>query len=473
MVNSIRVRLLAWYAVVLSAVVGGFAALLYYEVRAARHAEVDAHLETSAAALDAALRLFPPGELSSNSPPPRGDRSPPINNGLPAPPRERFLNELTLPGGMGEQYFAVWKPDGTLVKSSGLPHDTLRPRGAHPRPLIESRGPNRELIVLGPYQSVVLVGRPTQRVERDLAAFAWQLAATGFTVLAIGLAGGWVISRRIFRPVAAIAATASRISGRNLEERIDADRVDVELADLAEVLNGTFDRLQAAFDRQARFTADASHELRTPLTVIRSQAELALSRVRTPEEYQAALIACVRSAVRMTDLVERLLTLARADAGWSGLRREAVDLERVVLDAVAQIGPAAEKVGVTLRSEVEPARVAGDAAALGQVVVNLVKNAVQYNRKGGRVQVQVAFRGKDAALTVSDTGVGIPETDRSHVFERFYRVDRSRSRASGGTGLGLAICKSIVEAHGGNIGFDSDPQQGTTFWVTLPLLADE
>ena len=142
-------------------------------------------------------------------------------------------------------------------------------------------------------------------------------------MLAVGLAGGWLASARILRPVAAISATASAISATNLSERIDAAAVDRELADLAGVLNATFDRLEAAFERQARFTADASHELRTPLAVLRSQAQLALSRPRSAEEYRKSIEECLRAAERMTALVEGLLTLARADAGKLDLRQRA------------------------------------------------------------------------------------------------------------------------------------------------------
>ena len=184
--------------------------------------------------------------------------------------------------------------------------------------------------------------------------FAFQLTGTGAAVLIVGLFGGWVISRQIFCPLAAISATASRISGTNLTERIDPDPLDTELTELATVLNEAFDRLQAAFDRQARFTADASHELRTLLAVIRTQAELALLRPRTADEYRIAVETCLRAAERMTDLVERLLMLARVDAG-AALKREPVNLDKVVADVVAQHAPLAAEKGVTVRPTLAPA----------------------------------------------------------------------------------------------------------------------
>jgi two-component system, OmpR family, sensor kinase len=501
MIRSIRVRLLLWYAVVLTGVVGGFAGLLYSEVKAARLAEVDAQLDAAAASLESALRLFPPFELAGESPPPPPPKKsgpPPKKKGPPGwspdrpefgpgpgfeggpefgpkrPSREHLIAGLDLPGPpenrSGVLYYGVWRADGGVLKANGLPPDTLTPTAVPGRPTRSFRGTNRELVITGPGGTAILVGRPAEAVANDLTAFAWRLVGTGAAVLAVGLAGGWLVSRRIFRPIAAITDTASRISADNLSARIDTVTVDRELAGLADVLNATFRRLEAAFERQARFTADASHELRTPLAVIRSQAELTLSRPRTSEEYQEALHACLRAAIRMTDLVEGLLTLARADAGESALR-EPVELHRVTGESVELCRALAEQAGLRLTSDLEPITVRGDANGLGRVVRNLVANAIQYNRPDGSVHVALRHEGGEAVLTVRDTGEGIPEEHHAHLFERFYRVDKARSRATGGSGLGLAIAKVIVEAHGGTIGLESKPGQGTVFHVRVPAAA--
>jgi signal transduction histidine kinase len=245
--------------------------------------------------------------------------------------------------------------------------------------------------------------------------------------------------------------------------------VDTELAGLAGVLNGAFDRLRAAFDRQRRFTADASHELRTPLAVIRSHADLALTRPRSAEEYQQALGACRTAAGRMTAIVQGLLTLARADAGSADGGSERVPLDRVVEESVALLQPLAEESGVTLDSRTTPLIVPGDRASLAQVVGNLVENAIRYNRPGGDVRVRLEGRDGSAELTVADSGIGIPAVDLPHVFDRFYRVDKARTRAAGGTGLGLAIVKTLVDAHGGTVTLESTPGVGTTVRVRMPL----
>ena len=519
MLKSIRFRLLLWSAAVLVAVVGGFATILYFAIKSARLSEIDAQLETAATALDASLRVFPrheitgepaprpagpggrggpggPGRGGNGGPggpgrrpdefrPPPGERTFPGPEGEPFRPvigpngermtpgmaRDLLLSQLTLPPTAmpeeGASYFAIWRTDGAVLKSVG-------PVGLSAKPVLSGNrrpvttGENRELRVSGPHDSAILVGRSVSKVADELAALRWQLWGTGTLVLAIGLFGGWLVSRRIFRPVTKIAATAARITGDNLSERIDEDLIDLELRDLARTLNGTFARLESAFDRQARFTADASHELRTPLAVIRGQAELALLRERSPEEYKTALASCQASAVRMTDLVERLLALARADAGWPGLAHDPVSFDALVADIVAQLIPIAQNKGVSLKARVKPARLTGDASVLGQLVTNLITNAITYNSAGGKVRVAVDPVDDGVSFTVTDTGLGIAAADRDRLFERFFRVDKARTRASGGTGLGLAICKAIVDAHGGWIDVKSAEGKGSEFRVWFP-----
>jgi heavy metal sensor kinase len=475
MVKSIRTRLQLWYAAVLLAVVGGFAGLLYLRAREARLHDVDARLQSAVFYLDANLRRFPPPELDGSipewpPPPPRGGPGRP-----PRPSRGRLMADLDLPPEARSVSFAVWRANGSLLKTS-VPPDEPPPSeppadSVSPQVRLSRRGGDREATMLGPGRTRIVVWAPIGAELAELDRFAWQLIAAGTAVLAVGLAGGWLVSARILRPVAAIAATASAISATNLSKRIDAGGVDRELADLARVLNDTFDRLEAAFERQARFTADASHELRTPLAILRTHAELALARPRTAEEYRETIESCHRAAVRMSALVEGLLTLARADAGKLELLRQPVDLRQLVEESVALFQPLAEERDVRLAAALKPAGVIGDGIRLAQVVTNLLSNALQYNRAGGEVHVALAAEAGEAVLTVTDTGCGIPEEDRPHLFERFYRVDKARSRASGGNGLGLAICKSIVEAHGGAIEFTTETGQGSTFTVRLPCQA--
>jgi heavy metal sensor kinase len=371
------------------------------------------------------------------------------------------------PGVSPARYVGVWREDGGVVRE---PEVRAEPAAA---PGIAWVGSDRQLTARGPRGTRLLVGKNADPIFADLQTFAGTLAGTAASVLTLGLVGGWVVSRRIFRPVAAIADTASRISATNLDERIDETRVDTELAGLAGVLNDTFDRLRTAFARQQRFTADASHELRTPLAVIRSHADLALAKPRSDEEYRQALAACRTAAGRMTAIVQGLLTLARADAGPVEVRRDLVPLDRVIEESVTLFQPLAKESGVTLDWQAAPLVVPGDRPAVAQVVGNLVENAIRYNRPGGAVRVRLEERDGAAELTVVDTGIGIPAVDLPHVFDRFYRVDKARSRASGGTGLGLAIVRTLVDAHGGTVTVESTPDVGTTVWVRLSLQPGE
>jgi heavy metal sensor kinase len=247
-----------------------------------------------------------------------------------------------------------------------------------------------------------------------------------------------------------------------------------EVGRLAATFNRMLDRLERSFARQRQFTADASHELRTPLAMLTSEAELALSRERTADEYRQALSSVRSDADRMTRLVNELLLLARAEAGQEQLELEPLALDELAADVVEAMQPLAETRGVRLeRGCLEAVRVRGDQSRLTQLLVNLVDNGLKYTPAGGRVTVSVGPEDGQAVLRVADNGPGIAAEHLPHLFERFYRVDKARSRAAGGTGLGLAISRWIVEAHGGQVSVASQTGAGTTFTVQLPRLVAE
>lgn len=376
-----------------------------------------------------------------------------------------------------QPYFVIWRASGTILAASADGDSIPRSIGSalpsgHPPGFRWRDGVRREMLLVGPRGTLILVGKPAGRELAELGAFAWRLLASGIVVLVVGLAGGWLISRSITGPIAAISRTASEISASNLSRRIETLGIDQELVGLATILNEMFARLEAAFERQSRFTSDASHELRTPLAVIHSHAELALSKPRSADEYRETLIACLGAASRMAKLVDGLLTLARADAGRLDVHFAKVDLRSVVEEVVDQYRPQAETAGVSLATELpEPLPVKGDPVLLARVSSNLLSNALRYTPSGGRVRIALRADAHTALLVVEDSGCGIPVEDQSKVFERFFRADRARSRAQGGNGLGLAIAKSLVEVHKGSIGFTSVPECGTRFEVRLPLVA--
>jgi heavy metal sensor kinase len=383
-------------------------------------------------------------------------------------------------GADGRNYYYIWDYDRQTVKTSRSQHDIpetgprpvsplmgLGPPNPEP-PTIRQRGEFREAYVNGPAGTRLLVGRSIGPDRAELRRTAWLLVAAGAAVLVIGLAGGWVISLGVVRPIRSITRAAQEISASNLSRRIDASEMPSELGTLATVLNDTFTRLDSAFQQQVRFTADASHELRTPLSVIHTHAQLALSRERSAEEYRRTIATCLRASSRMKGLVDSLLLLAGADAGRLSIERHLFNLQNVIEECITMVTPLANEKGITIDADLRSVEILADPARISQVAINLMSNAIRYNREKGSVSVKIRVEGADVLLVVADTGVGIPVQHLPHLFERFYRVDVARSRDAGGSGLGLAICKSIIDAHGGTITVESTPDQGSTFTVRLP-----
>lgn len=386
------------------------------------------------------------------------------------------MAELIVPGwddrvgDPSHPYFAIWRDDGQLVKAAGWTGQVPPLAGDFPFEVEVSRfRDEHEVRRMGPYKTRILVGMPIGQELSDLRRFAWLLAAMGAAVLAVGLVGGWVVSSRLVRPLAQMSKSAAAISAVNLSQRLDPAGASSEMAGLAGTLNATFDRLEAAFVRQAAFTADASHELRTPLAVLRSGTQLALNRQRSPEEYREALATALKATERMTGTVDNLLALARLDSGTAPVHR-LLKFDVIVRDAVEALRALAERSDVCLFVNVEPVALNGDADGLTRVVTNLVDNAIRYNRPGGEIHVQLIRADVFTELAIRDTGTGIADDDLPHVFDRFYRVDKARASATGGSGLGLAICRATVFSHRGTINVGSAIGEGTTVSVMLPLI---
>ena len=377
-----------------------------------------------------------------------------------------------------QPYYVVWRSDGSIVRASSddlqiptpiLATGSINPRPKDDPPQFRQRGDLREWIVPGPFATSVLVGRSVRPEIDDLHHLALILIGAGAGVLAIGLAGGFLLSTRAIRPIRTITDTARSISANDLSRRIDLEETQSELGTLAQTLNETFDRLDTAFQRQVQFTADASHELRTPLTVIHSHTELALTKERTAEEYRQTLEACLRASRRMKSLVESLLVLARADAGKLDLKPTRFDLKQLAEECIQLVVPLTQEKNISVESNLHAVEITADRTRISQLLTNLLSNAIRYNRAQGHVTLSIAQEDSQALITVSDTGVGMSPEDQKHVFERFFRADKARSREAGGSGLGLAICQSIVEAHRGTVSFSSKPNEGTSFQVRLPV----
>ncbi len=314
-----------------------------------------------------------------------------------------------------------------------------------------------------------MAGRSIATDLAEMRRFGWLLAAVGGVVLMFGLIGGWWLVSRAIRPITDISATAVKIAAGDLSQRINVADTENELGRLAGVLNSTFARLEAAFAQQGRFTADVAHELRTPVSVLLTQTQTALNRERNAAEYRETVEACQRAAQRMRRLLESMLELARLDAGQEPMKSLRFDLSQTVCDCIELIRPLAEERDIKIRSDLPSVDFTGDPERLSQVITNLLTNAIHHNKDHGEVRVSMQLQNDTVILAVADTGLGISTEDLPHVFERFYRADKSRSGSSGRTGLGLAISKAIVEAHGATIEVSSELGTGTTFLVRLPL----
>ncbi len=320
-----------------------------------------------------------------------------------------------------------------------------------------------------PSGEIIWVGCSIAPELKQLNLTALKLTGAGGIILLLGLAGGWWLVGRALRPIDGISSAAVKISAGDLSQRINVAETESELGQLAAVLNATFARLETAFAQQQQFTADAAHELRTPVSVMLTQTQTALNRERSATGYRETVEACQRSAQRMRRLIESLLELARLDAGQETMKRLRFNLAGTVNECAEQLKPVANQRSIKVLTELAPVEITGDAERLAQVVANLLTNAIQYNPPGGEVRVTLEAQTGLAVLTVSDTGPGISAGDLPHVFERFYRGDKSRTTANGSAGLGLSISKAIIEAHGGTIEVSSRENAGAAFIVRLPM----
>lgn len=282
---------------------------------------------------------------------------------------------------------------------------------------------------------------------------------------------GYQIAQQGIRPVEEIAMTARRITSSRLSERIEAEGYPYELASLALTFNKMLEGLEDSFERISRFSADIAHDLRTPVNNIRGEAEVALARARTIDEYRDALESSLEEAVRLSDLIANLLFLARTESPLTHLRLEPVDVEDL-LDGLREYYEAsAADAGIVLTSARagEPLSAKIDRTLIQRAVGNLVSNAVAHTPEGGTVNMKAYREAASVFIEVADTGVGIPHDALPRVFDRFFRVDPSRSAASGGTGLGLAIVQGIMQLHGGNVEIASEPGVGTRVTLRVPV----
>jgi signal transduction histidine kinase len=322
---------------------------------------------------------------------------------------------------------------------------------------------------------VVQLGLPLGDFQQVTELLAWILFLGSPLLLLLASVGGYWISGRTLKPVDDLATTAQNIGAQNLTDRLPIRGKGDEFDRLSEVLNGMLARLDSAFARVTRFTADASHELRTPVAIVRTTAEVTRARTRTVEEHEKAWGVIVTQAARMSQLIDDLLMLARVDSESRTACPELVDGAAILCETCAEMQTFAETSGVRLAMRVpRQCTMFADSEDLHRIFLILLDNAIKYTASGGQIVVELdvsgtAVRGT-VVVRVRDTGVGISQDDLPHIFERFYRAAKDRSRKTGGAGLGLTIAKHLAEHHGGKIEVESTLGVGSTFCLFLPIL---
>jgi heavy metal sensor kinase len=387
------------------------------------------------------------------------------------------------------RFIRVSSADGRIIYLSGAPEDRsfspeeIKPPREFPnRP--ESRWFHPEgkaplVIASAGYLAkdgskwIVEVGTSAAPIEETLQSLGAALVAGFALAIVLAVAGGWILVRRALRPVEKITRSAEEITFQNTSQRLPVQPTGDELEHLSTALNGMLSRLEDAYQQAKRFSADASHELRTPLSIMRGELEVLAQNRELSTELRDTVGSTLEEVERLSKIVENLLALARLDAGESKAEWAAVDLSELACSTCEQISLLAEDKGVHVNTIAnKPVHVFGDRARLKQVVVNLLDNAIKFTPRGGKVDLLTRVEGGNAILEVIDTGIGIPEESLLRIFDRFYRVDRGRSRDLGGAGIGLSIVKSIVQSHNGRVEARSNQPNGVRLVVQLPVLPE-
>ena len=458
MFNSVRTRLTLWYAGVLAVSLIAFALLVYYAAANVSYERQDESLRSTAETVASAYIQELEEEQSI------------------AKANEVVLAEMIFPN----RYVEVTNSTGQVVAWSGnlaghvltIPQQTLSDARARSTSFAVINGLRVAVVPLSPNKDLgyAVVAEPLSVIDEGLRRLRRYFFAGVPLILLLASVGGYVLARKSPSPISLMDQQTRRITADSLSSRLDVTNKRDELGGLATTINDLLARLDNSFRQQQRFVADASHELRTPLAVLRGETEVALAQPRHIDEYTASLNLIKDEAERLSRIVEDLFILARQPFDAPAIMREPVSLDRVVGECAraAQVLAARKDLKLTVNAS-KPLSLIGDDELLQRMILNLLDNAVKYTPAGGEVSLDLVAHNGDARITVRDTGIGIPEKDQPHVFDRFYRVDKARSRAMGGAGLGLSIAHWIAEAHGGTISVESETGKGSTFTVELPI----
>ena len=464
--RSLRFRMTTWYVGLLAAALLIFGATVYYRLE--RH--LDGQLKESL--VEQARTIAEELLVSVDT---RGDQYviTEINESYDPEVNGRFIR--------------VTRQDGSVLYQSNSPRDgsfdvsQIPPASAgaldrgYP-PILAISGNHRVLLqgltytVAKRKRFLIETGSSDQLIARELRTVRLALAFGIPVFIVVAVVGGLVLVRNLLRPIRAITEQAERISSENISERLPVVRTGDEVERLSLSLNRMIERLEEAIQHISRFSADVSHELRTPLTILRGELEAMISQRPGDPESLEMVGTALEEIERLSHIVDQLLIISRLDAGQAGIERIPVDLGELAVSTAEQMSLMADEREISIRFAVNKGVcVNGDPLRLKQVLVNLLDNAIKYTPNGGWVEVGVRAEQGTAVLIVSDNGIGIARGALPHIFERFYRTDKARTRSTGGTGLGLSIVKSIATAHDGHISVRSSEGEGTTVRLEVPL----
>jgi two-component system OmpR family sensor kinase len=477
-IKSIRWHIQVWYGLLLLLAIIASSLIACQIIRLEKAHEIDKRLIEKmafiggnlrkAALSEPSLRSIMQSILSNQKPDAPTALLEPLKSGkLKIPEIIRSTFSGTDPG---HYYFRIVDIDDTLVLESDNAYDDMIFLAPYPGKIEVKTGyvgQRRERTVSDESGFRITVGQDiTQEINEMNQITAWVISS-GIGLWIIGLIGGWTIAGYVIRPIKVISKAAIRISEDNLNERIPLENSGNELNDLASILNRTFDRLRDALQRQKQFTADASHELRTPVTVILSETQRIKKKTRSVQEYQDAIDSCHLAGIRMKKLVEGLLLLARQDGADKELQQEECQLDDLLNDIIRGSRVLARDKNIIIHSDINPVFIRTDIQKLSTVVINVLENAISHHQGHGNVWISCKSNASLIHISVKDDGPGINENDLPHIFDRFYRADKSRTTNSAHSGLGLSLSKSIMKQLDGKIDVQSQIGTGSEFVISF------
>jgi heavy metal sensor kinase len=483
--RSLRFKLTLWYVLILGILLISFSSFLYLTLSRSLYRDVD-HKLRSLAELIASESTSPLSKFGF------GNIDQALEATMNLKPIGKFIQVLDESGRIGrtsENLKSVQLPISLNALRNGskglVTYETNHSLGNTPLRIITYPVKENNQVT-----KMIQVASSLEDVEDALNTLLIILIVTVPSILMIASLGGQFLANKALKPVDRVTQTARMITSQNLNQRIQTLKVKDEISRLIDTFNEMISRLDQSFRQIKQFTTDASHELKTPLTILKGEVEVALRKKRPLHEYEQILESNLEEIDRMSKIVEDLLLLSKADIGEIRLNREDIHLTRFISGLTEQMKILAQpkNIRIEISNHQNEIHVFGDTLRMRELFINLIENGIKYTEAGGSILITLTKetdgslspltpKEKKAAtfakITVADTGIGIAKEDQEKIFNRFFRVDKARSREQGGSGLGLSICKWIVEAHQGEITVESEPGKGSSFIVRLPLYSHQ